>query len=279
MKWTRGTSEFLSKEFKRLIRAKKMTWQEKMDILFPTLNLPLTLLFFCFMINANLVLPYLFGMKQPITFVTGNTEVVANIIRLDNGFGIINSLDFYIITLLTFVSPILCFIIALAHKPVKLFKFLSHSTALYAALSPLSSLGVIGYFITGKASFLVTGEKKATLQPAVPLVKSQFGGIPFKESVTKFFTNSHPDGKGVRYFEIFTGLLFGIISILMFQISFLGLCCAFILLPVMHTLGWENKLIRVMVYVPFLLISIGLLLATLDLAGMQSAFFGYGFHF
>jgi cellulose synthase/poly-beta-1,6-N-acetylglucosamine synthase-like glycosyltransferase len=279
MKWTRGTSEFLSKEFKRLIKAKKMTWQEKMDILFPTLNLPLTLLFFCFMINANLVLPYLFGIKQPVTFVSGGNEVVANIVRLDNGFGVINSLDFYIITLLTFLSPVLCFIIALAHKPVKLFKFLSHSTALYAALSPLSSLGVIGYFITGKASFLVTGEKNKALQTALPLVKSQVAGIPFKQNITKFFTNSHPDQKGVRYFEIFTGVLFGVISILMFQISFLGLCCAFILLPLMHKMGWENRLIKVLVYIPFLLIVVGLLFATLDLAGMQSTFFGYGFHF
>ncbi len=278
MKWTRGTSEFLSKEFKRLIKAKKMTWQEKMDILFPTLNLPLTLLFFCFMINANLVLPYLFGMRQPITFVSGSNEVVANIVRLDNGFGVINSLDFYVITLLTFLSPVLCFIIALANKPVKLFKFLSHSTALYAALSPLSSLGVIGYFVTGKASFLVTGEKKNSLQPATVL-KNQFGGIPFKGSITKFFNNSHPDQKAVRYFEIFTGILFGVISIIMFQVSFLGLCCAFIILPLMHKLGWENKIIKVLVYVPFVLIIVGLLLATLDLAGMQSTFFGYGFHF
>ncbi len=278
MKWTRGTSEFLSQEFVRLIKAKKITWQEKMDILFPTLNLPLTLLFFCFMINANLVLPYLFGVRQPITFVNSGAESVVNIVRLDNGFGVINSPDFYLITLLTFLSPVLCFIIALANKPVKLFKFLSHSTALYAALSPLSSIGVIGYFITGKASFLVTGEKKNSLQP-VPVIKNQVFGIPFMQSVARFFNNSHPDQKGVRYFEIFTGVLFGVISILMFQISFLGLCFAFILLPVMHRLGWENKLVKVLVYVPFILILIGLMLATLDLAGMQSTFFGYGFHF
>ena len=86
MKWTRGTCEFLSKEFKRLIQAKKITWQEKMDILFPTLNLPLTLLFFFFMINANLILPYLFGIKQPITFVSGEREHVMHIIRLNEGF-------------------------------------------------------------------------------------------------------------------------------------------------------------------------------------------------
>jgi cellulose synthase/poly-beta-1,6-N-acetylglucosamine synthase-like glycosyltransferase len=278
MKWTRGTSEFLSKEFKRLVKAKKITWQEKMDILFPTLNLPLTLLFFCFMINANLILPYLFGINQPITFVVSGQEKVMNIVRLHEGFGVINSLDFYLITLLTFVSPILCFIIALANKPLKLFRFLAHSTALYAALSPLSSIGVIGYFFTGKASFLVTGDKQAGLV-AAPVFKSQVLPLPFLRSVSNFLTNSHPDQKGIRYFEILTGLVFGVISILMFQVSFLGLCFAFILLPLMHRLGWENRVIRILVYVPFVLIILGLALATLSLAGMQSSFFGYGFHF
>jgi cellulose synthase/poly-beta-1,6-N-acetylglucosamine synthase-like glycosyltransferase len=278
MKWTRGTSEFLSKEFKRLVNAKKITWQEKMDILFPTLNLPLTLLFFCFMINANLILPYLFGINQPITFVISGEEKVMHILRLDERFGVINSLDFYIITLLTFISPVLCFIIALAHKPIKLFKFLAHSTALYAALSPLSSIGVIGYFFTGKASFLVTGDKQANMVPATVL-RSQVMPLPFRKTFSNFLTNSHPDQKSIRFFEICTGVVFGVISLLMFQVSFLGLCIAFILLPVMHRLGWENRLISVLVYVPFVLIILGLLLATLSLAGMQSSFFGYGFHF
>ncbi len=278
MKWTRGTCEFLSKEFKRLINAKKITWQEKMDILFPTLNLPLTLLFFCFMINANLVLPYLFGIKQPITYVVGGSEHVMNILRLNNGFSVINSIDFYIITLLTFISPVLCFIIALANKPIKLFKFLAHSTALYAALSPLSSIGVIGYFFTGKATFLVTGEKNTNSSKNLVL-KSQIAVFPFKKAILNLLTKSHPDAKGIQIFEVITGVLFGFISIFMFQLSFLGLCLAFVLLPIMHKYGWENKIIKVVVYVPFLLILLGLLLATISLLGMQSSFFGYGFHF
>jgi cellulose synthase/poly-beta-1,6-N-acetylglucosamine synthase-like glycosyltransferase len=278
MKWTRGTCEFLSKEFKRLIAAKKITWQEKMDILFPTLNLPLTLLFFCFMINANLVLPYLFGIKQPITFVSGGEEHVMNIVRLSPGFSVINSMDFYVITMLTFISPVLCFIIAMANRPLKLLKFLSHSTALYAALSPLSSIGVIGYFITGKASFLVTGEK-STVNTASVVLKSEIVPLPFKKSISNILSQSHPDQKTIQFFEIITGVIFGLISICMFQLSFLGLCIAFILLPIMHRAGWNNAIIKVIVYIPFGLILLGLILSSLSMLGMQSSFFGYGFHF
>ena len=36
-----------------LLRAKNISWTEKLDILFPTLNLPLTLVYFLFMLNAN----------------------------------------------------------------------------------------------------------------------------------------------------------------------------------------------------------------------------------
>lgn len=278
MKWTRGTCEFLNKEFRNLVKAKKITVQEKLDILFPTLNLPLTLLFFCFMINANLMLPYLFGVSQPITFVTAGSEHVFNIIRLNEGFSVINSPDFYIITLLTFISPVLCFIIALAGKPLKLFKFLSHSTALYAALSPLSSIGVIGYFFTGKATFLVTGEKKG-IDTGKIVLRSEIVPVPFKKTISGFFSSSHPDQGSVQLFEILTGVAFGLISIFMFQISFLGLCTAFILLPLMHRFGWENITVKVIVYVPFGLILLGLLLSSLNLLGMQSSFFGYGFHF
>ncbi len=278
MKWTRGTCEFLSKEFKRLIKAKKITWQEKMDILFPTLNLPLTLLFFCFMINANLILPYLFGIKQPITFMSGGSEHIMNIIRFEKGFSVINSFDFYAITLLTFFSPVLCFIIAMANTPLKLFKFLSHSTALYAALSPLSSIGVIGYVITGKATFLVTGDKTIPLANSLVL-RSEIAPIPFKKSILNFLSKSHPDHRNIQLFEVLTGFIFGLVSIFMFQISFFGLCFAFILLPLMHRLGWENRFIRVAVYVPFVLILTGLILSSLSMLGMQSSFFGYGFHF
>ena len=65
----------------------------------------------------------------------------------------------------------------------------------------------------------------------------------------------------------------------MFQISFFGLCLAFVLLPVMHYLGWDAKAMRVLVYLPFALILLGVGLASLSMVGMQTVFFGYGFHF
>jgi hypothetical protein len=199
-------------------------------------------------------------------------------LALDAGFQVIYGWDFYLITLLTFFAPVLSFIVAMANQPLKLFRFLSHSTALYAALTPLSSIGVLAYMISGKAIFLVTGDQKQTEHSVAP---PQLAGVAgaWRNSWTNFLTKSHPDTRLVQGFEVFTGLLFGLAALYMFQISFMGLCLAFLMLPVMHHLSWENKWLRKLVYLPFLLIMIGVVLSGLSVFGMKAVFFGYGFHF
>lgn len=277
MKWTRGTSEFLKKKMGWLIRAKNISWTEKLDILFPTLNLPLTLLYFLFMLNANLALPYFFGQPQDITFVLGGSEIRLPMVALDPRFQVIYGWDFYLITLLTFFAPVLSFVVALASRPLKLFKFLSHSTAMYAALTPLSSIGVLAYMISGKAFFLVTGDQQQAEH--LDKTKSNSWLKNTRAGWQTFLAKSHPDTRLVQGFEILTGLAFGIASLVMFQISFMGLCLAFLLLPLMHHLKWENRFVRGLVYVPFALIMLGVLLSGFSVFGMKAVFFGYGFHF
>lgn len=277
MKWTRGTSEFLKKKMGWLIRAKNISWTEKLDILFPTLNLPLTLLYFLFMLNANLALPYFFGYRQDLTFVLGGSEFLVPIITLDPNFQVIYGWDFYLITLLTFFAPVLSFVVALASKPLRLFKFLSHSTAMYAALTPLSSIGVLAYIISGKAFFLVTGDQQQAEHLGKTKSNSWLKNV--RSGWQVFLAKSHPDTRLVQGFEILTGLAFGLASLVMFQISFMGLCLAFLLLPLMHHLKWENRLVRGLVYVPFALIMLGVLLSGFSVFGMKAVFFGYGFHF
>ncbi len=279
MKWTRGTSEFLRQKMGWLLRARNISWTEKLDVLFPTLNLPLTLVYFLFMLNANLALPLFFGHSQELTFVVGGQEFLIPILALNPGFEVIYDWDFFAITILTFFAPVLSFVLALAHKPLKLFRFLSHSTALYAALSPLSSIGVIAYLISGKAFFLVTGDVNQQEYRASQVRGhwSNFGKI--RNTWTQFLAKSHPDTALVQGFEIVVGLLFMGLSLWMFQISFFGLCLAFLLLPLMHHLPWNNRFIRFAVYVPFLLIMLGVALSGLSVFGMKAVFFGYGFHF
>lgn len=277
MKWTRGTSEFLKKKMNWLIKSKNISWAEKLDILFPTLNLPLTLLYLGFMLNANLFLPYLFGQPQDVTFVVGAQEMTMPIIVLNPDFQVIYGWDFYLITLLTFFSPVLSFIIAMAKTPMKLYRFLSHSTVMYAALTPLSSIGVLAYLVSGKATFIVTGDKQQSDH------QTQAAGAGWRDRLRsnwqQLLYKSHPDMKVVQAIEIAFGILFGVAAIFMFQISFMGLCLAFLMMPLMHHVQWENRFLRALTYVPFALILIGVILSGFSVFGMKAVFFGYGFHF
>lgn len=271
MKWTRGTCEFLHRMGSELVRSKNITRTEKLDILFPTLNLPLTLLYFLFMLNANLALPYYFGVDQVVTFELGSTATTFHTVGLFNAFNSLYSADFFLITLLTLIAPILCFIIGLAHRPLRLVRFLAQSTALYAALGTLSSIGVAAYLFSGKAQFLVTGDVGARRRT------NNGGGI--RTAWKRFIDRSHPDSATVIIIEMCVGLGFAYLAAVSFQPSFMGLCLAFLLLPTMRLLGWDNMAMRIGRYAIFLLVVLGLALGSLSLFGMQSTFFGYGFHF
>ncbi len=83
MKWTRGTCEFLWHKAFDLLRSRRISWVEKLDVLFPTLGLPLSLFFFLFVIDVNVVLPSLFGREAPLTVELGDAEVVLPMLALD----------------------------------------------------------------------------------------------------------------------------------------------------------------------------------------------------
>jgi hypothetical protein len=51
------------------------------------------------------------------------------------------------------------------------------------------------------------------------------------------------------------------------------------MLPLLHHCRWSARPVRAMVHVPFVLIVTGVLLGSLSLVGVQTVFFGYGFHF
>ncbi len=276
MKWTRGTCEFLWTQMGSVIRSRNISLVEKFDVIFPTINLPLSLFYFLFIIDANVIMAMLFTRPQPLTLALGNAEITLPTKILETGFSAINGLDFFTITMITLLAPILCFIIEMYRHPIKLLKFLGKSTAIYGTLGPLSCVGVVLYALTGKAVFHVTADvTQATNQSAenVGMFKR------FKANVKRLLEGSHPDSRLVQGFELMCGFVFGVSCLLMLQISFFGLCIGFMMLPIMHHLSWENRLVRKMIYVPFTFLLIGLFAGGLSVFGMQTVLFGYGFHF
>ena len=73
--------------------------------------------------------------------------------------------------------------------------------------------------------------------------------------------------------------LFATAAVIGFQVSFIGLAIGFALLPLMHSLGWSNRFVRVLVWIPFSLVVAGMGVGALGMAGLAPVFFGFGFHF
>jgi cellulose synthase/poly-beta-1,6-N-acetylglucosamine synthase-like glycosyltransferase len=276
MKWTRGTCEFLCKEMGRALRSRRIPLVEKLDVLFPTLNLPLSLLYFLFILDANLLLPSFFGETRTMTIAAGASASTIAFRMLDARFLPLMTADFYAITLLTLVAPVLCFILDMWRTPAKLLRFLGNSTAAYGTLGPLSSIGVVLYLITGKAVFHVTADRgtwPSVVGPASSTVTR------LRASAAKFLAGSHPDHLAIQAFELLCGFAFAVICLARFQVAFLGLSIGFMLLPVLHHVRWEHRLLRLLVHVPLTFILLGILLGGCSLLGLSTVLFGYGFHF
>jgi cellulose synthase/poly-beta-1,6-N-acetylglucosamine synthase-like glycosyltransferase len=263
VKWTRGTCEFLMNWMGRLLRARRITTAEKLDVLFPTLNLPMTFFFFLFMVNSQFVFPFVLGEFRILTFELGGTQLHLQVLSMKDEMNAIFGADFYAITILTVLAPVLCFMLELWRQPLKLFRFLTHSAALYAALSPLTFISVTGFALTRKAKFLVTGD-------------TSNNGV---SDQSRFWSETHPDSLGVRGFEWLAAALFATAAVIGFQVSFIGLAIGFALLPLMHSLGWSNRFVRVLVWIPFSLVVAGMGVGALGMAGLAPVFFGFGFHF
>lgn len=278
MKWTRGTCEFLAREMRHALWSRRISLVEKLDVLFPTLSLPLSLFYFLYIVDANLVIATMFGSPRPMTLALGGHQLVLPTWGLDPRFREVMSADFFFITLVTFLAPILCFIIELAQRPGVLFRFLCRSSTVYAALGPMSCIGVVSYLLTGKAKFLITGERTDSARDDTDAPRAD-PWTRIRASARQLLVGSHPDHPAVQAFEVLCGLTFGATCLALVQISFFGLAIGFVLLPILHHVSWENPLMRFLIYVPFLLILAGISLGGLGVLGMQPVLFGYGFHF
>jgi membrane glycosyltransferase len=276
MKWTRGTCEFLSRETGRLLRSRRVSWIEKIDILLPTLNLPLSFLFFLFVLDANLVLTSLYGNVQRMTWLIGGREWRVPVLLLDPAFAVLNRADLFMVTLLALVSPVLCFVIDMSRQPRRLWSFLAKSTALYGALGPLSSIGVLLFGLTRRAVFHVTADKSAE-EPG-PGHAGSLSARLLRE-LRQFALRSHPDHVLVQSLELICGTVLVSLALVTVQLPFLGLALGYLLLPLLHHWRWDSHGVRLLVQLPLALMALGVTLGGISLMGVQTVFFGYGFHF
>lgn len=261
VKWTRGTCEFLHHYGLDLLRSRRISWGEKLDILFPTANLPITLFFFMFMIVSAILLPLTIGEHSTLTLEVWNATAQIPVMIMPTEMNALYTWDFFTLTVLAMLSPVLCFVLEMWKTPVKLIKFLAHSTALYATLAALSTICIVGYAVTRQARFLVTGDKS----------DGQRKG--------SFWRDTHPDAAGVHRFEWLAAMIFAVGAIASFQIALFGLAVGYALVSAMNSRIWGETSLHALVWVPFTFIMTGMTMGGMSLLGVQPVFFGFGFHF
>lgn len=243
MKWTRGTCEFLFREGGALLRAGRISRVEKLDILFTTSGLPVSLLFLFFVLDANLVLPALFGRPGTLTLQAGAASLAVPTVLLDPVFAAVLTPEFLVVTLVAILSPILCFVLDLAQRPLVLARFLAASVVTYGALAPLSAVGVLAFAATRRAVFHVTGEARSTRRRGLGA--------------------GHPDQLPVQLFEAGIGAALVAVGAAGLQPSLLGVGLSYALHPLLHHVMWGTSLARALVPVPLALLLMGGLVTAL----------------
>lgn len=271
VKWTRGTCEFLRAYMWRLIRSRRVSATEKADILFPTLNLPLTVLFFGFVLVTSIALPLVAGVTKILTIELGVTSWQIPAVFLPAEFSAIYSLDFFVMTVVTICAPILCFLLAMWRTPGRLIRFLAHSTALYATLAPLTVVAVLGYAVTGKATFFVTGDR------------TRDAGGPRRtrrERLHTFAARTHPDSVAVRAIEMGTALLLLVAAAFTVNLALAGVAIGCGLIARGHNRVWgASRAGAIGAWVPATAVTLSVGLGTLSLLSVTPVLLGFMLHF
>jgi len=139
-KWTAGSIEYITTELPRYLRS-KATLTEKLDVLVPTLQLPLTAVFvaYIFCVGALEVL---------------SGDVIPASVSIPWHLGAV--------TLGTLLSPLYCYIIGLRDRPRKLAHFVATSTTVYCSVAVIAVAHSLRVLLPWEGAEFLTTPKDAT---------------------------------------------------------------------------------------------------------------------
>lgn len=271
-KYVKGGCEYLHKYFPSFVKSKKVTWFEKLDVLLSCSTLFLPALYIFFLVIFCLMLPYFFAELRPLHFsLFGQQLNIGSAYLLKESFNSIWNWDFYVITLLMIFAPVLgCFKLILSH-PIKIIRLLFLSTVPFLSTMVICVIGILTYLLTGKAAFLVTGNKNE--ESAIYNYQNPYK----KASWLERLDYSH---KAVHILELLLGVVFIYLCARTFNLALLAFSLSLTLGYFLNKHGWENKLLKPLFYLPFGLIIFSMVFLGLNLISVQGLFiFFFPIHF
>lgn len=263
-KYVKGSCEYLHKYLASFLKSNKVSWFEKLDVLFScsTLFLPAFYIFFLFVFC--LLIPYSFAKLMPLHFYLFGSEInIGSAYLLKESFNSIWKWDFYLVTLLMSFAPVLgCFNLILSH-PIKVIRLLFLSTVPFISLMVTCVFGIATYMLTGKAAFLVTRNESE---------EADIYSYHDSEKKVFWFEQLNYKHKLVRILELILGLFFIYLCIRTFNLYLLGFSFSLVLGYFLFKHGWDNKMLKPLLYIPFLFIISGLVIVGFNLMGIQGIF-------
>lgn len=254
-KWVRGVCEYLHREFRPFWVSGKVSVAEKLDVLMSCVSLFLPTLFLVFLLVANAALPLLLAEKRMATAKFFGSEVdLIPAYHLEPLFRDMFTFDFYLITLVGMFAPIFPYLVAALKRPREVLGLLFKSTIPYISLMSVSTCAIILYWLTQKAIFVATGDKDCALNP-----------IRSPRLVERINAN-HPLVIGL---EFTMGLVLVYLAAMTMNFALLGIATCLLLSSVIFYFGWENKLLRRIMFLPLSLVLLVFASMGFDIVGIQ----------
>ena len=219
-----GGVECLFRAVVPFLGAKGVTLVEKFDALARNAQIPLSAFFLPFLLASSFLL---FSLKE-------NSAATS----------VMTSWDFLTLNLLVALSPYLRFFADLLHQPIAAARFVSQLTALQFSLLLLDMLGLLIYSVTRRAHFFVTAAAAGDRPRKGATFLSSLAGVD-------------PNHPAILAAEALLALLLAYVAVTTLNWVVLAVSLSVLIMLLRHRLGWDWLPGRVLVYVPVLLVLLG----------------------
>lgn len=270
-KYVKGVCEYFHKEFWSFICCPGILWFEKLDVLLSCLSLLMPSLSLLFLLTYSVFMPFLFSHWKLMTLVAAGHELGHfNVLLFDESFGNLWTWDFYLVTLLCTFAPMFGSLALMLQHPVKALKMLLLSFVPYMSHMLICTAAIISYCLSGKAVFLVTGDRWGAHSKGEP-------GYPHRLS---FIERIGSEDWITRSAELALGLVLMVMCIVTLNLMQFAFALSLFLGPLLFRVPWNSKLLRPALYAPIILIFLGLGLAGSNILLGQGIFMSvFSFHF
>lgn len=227
IKVVQGTLEFLRGPGLSFLRSRRVGWVEKVDMLLSIGVLYLPLGFMGFLALANLTVPIGLAWHRARPFST-TSPTLGDLLTAVEPFGAgvqaLWSWDFYLLTLLSILAPLIYQLPVLSRQPSSLFVYLFRSTSVFLAAVPDVVLAMFRWIASRRCAFVATGDRTAAR------------GNAGRTSV----------GLAIAFGVVLTAA-----AVWLGNFALLTISLSFLLGPIFMRMRWERKFCRLLVLVPF----------------------------